>query len=633
MDVEPSQPVELEFVDEGEQDEIFKKQNKNQPNSSANKSISKAELLNYISSKNNTTKKSAQKDMINEDIEIQENEQRKSQSVQDLEIELEIENDIFEQPNKQNSSQIQNTLEEVSSDNLGNKIQKLDLKEGDLLQKQKKKQRTDGYQVYETFTCMLNLTDISYGEKGHNKFYQIEVLHKGYTVFNLYTKWGRVGAQNPQESYKRMDNKYDAILAFKKKFYDKTHNDWTGTFSDFKPQPGKYTWIQVDASSGGSKNSVNEDIERINKRNAELKKRMNSNPSKLENSIKDLMLLIWDFNRINKTLKELNFDTEKNPLGRLTFDQIQKGYKILTEIQNALLQGSRTSIIIELTNQFYTNIPQNYGMRALPMIDHMTKVKEKLHLLDVLKEIDITNRYINQAFQAQGAETINPLDTFYSMLKCNINKLEEQSQTYQVIQQMVENTHGPTHEKYRLKIVSIYELNRNQENQRFFPFKQLPNQTLLWHGSRISNFVGILSEGLRIAPPEAPMTGYMFGKGIYMADVVSKAAGYCHAKLDSPEGLLVLCETALGQIYECNKAKSFKKPPQYYHSVKGVGKYKTQSEGIQKIGSTQCFTGKVVESDENGDGQPKDLAYNEYIVYDTSQVKMKYLIRVNFEFL
>lgn len=34
-------------------------------------------------------------------------------------------------------------------------------------------------------------------------------------------------------------------------------------------------------------------------------------------------------------------------------------------------------------------------------------------------------------------------------------------------------------------------------------------RTLLWHGSRLSNWVGILSRGLRVAPPEAPVTGYM----------------------------------------------------------------------------------------------------------------------------
>ncbi len=33
-------------------------------------------------------------------------------------------------------------------------------------------------------------------------------------------------------------------------------------------------------------------------------------------------------------------------------------------------------------------------MQKIPMIDHVTKVKEKVHLLDVLKEIDVINKYI-----------------------------------------------------------------------------------------------------------------------------------------------------------------------------------------------------------------------------------------------
>ena len=56
---------------------------------------------------------------------------------------------------------------------------------------------------------------------------------------------------------------------------------------------------------------------------------------------------------------------------------------------------------------------------------------------------------------------------------------------------------------------------------RFKVFKKLHNRMLLWHGSRTTNYAGILSQGLRIAPPEAPVTGYMFGKGIYFADMVT----------------------------------------------------------------------------------------------------------------
>ncbi|CAH1450051.1 unnamed protein product [Lactuca virosa] len=52
-------------------------------------------------------------------------------------------------------------------------------------------------------------------------------------------------------------------------------------------------------------------------------------------------------------------------------------------------------------------------------------------------------------------------------------------------------------------------------------------EILLWHGYRLTNYVGILSQGLRIAPPEAPTTVYMFGKGIYFAVLVRKSAQYC----------------------------------------------------------------------------------------------------------
>jgi poly [ADP-ribose] polymerase 2/3/4 len=52
--------------------------------------------------------------------------------------------------------------------------------------------------------------------------------------------------------------------------------------------------------------------------------------------------------------------------------------------------------------------------------------------------------------------------------------------------------------------------------------------------------------GLRIAPPEAPPSGYMFGKGIYLADMSSKSANYCWAYSSGGTGLLLLCEAELG---------------------------------------------------------------------------------------
>ncbi len=65
---------------------------------------------------------------------------------------------------------------------------------------------------------------------------------------------------------------------------------------------------------------------------------------------------------------------------------------------------------------------------------------------------------------------------------------------------------------------------------------------------------------MRIAPPEAPVTGYMFGKGIYFADMVSKSANYCFTNRENPVGCILLCDVALGECnpkleadYEANK--------------------------------------------------------------------------------
>jgi len=112
--------------------------------------------------------------------------------------------DIFDEEGKNdkkqlpdgNNLEIATEIEDISAKPKESTTEKAKLVLAEV-QKGKKKTRSDGWNLFERYTCMLNLTDISYGEKGHNKFYKIEVLHKGYSIFALYTKWGRVGVQNP----------------------------------------------------------------------------------------------------------------------------------------------------------------------------------------------------------------------------------------------------------------------------------------------------------------------------------------------------------------------------------------------------------------------------------------------------
>ena len=70
-----------------------------------------------------------------------------------------------------------------------------------------------------------------------------------------------------------------------------------------------------------------------------------------------------------------------------------------------------------------------------------------------------------------------------------------------------QRTHAPTHTGFSLTLRDAFALRREGEAERYEPYKELPGRTLLWHGSRLTNFVGILRNGLRVAPKEAPVTG------------------------------------------------------------------------------------------------------------------------------
>ena len=63
------------------------------------------------------------------------------------------------------------------------------------------------------------------------------------------------------------------------------------------------------------------------------------------------------------------------------------------------------------------------------------------------------------------------------------------------------------------EVEAIFRIERHGEFDRFSktPYANVKgsDRRLLWHGSRVTNFGGILSQGLRIAPPEAPVSGYL----------------------------------------------------------------------------------------------------------------------------
>lgn len=129
---------------------------------------------------------------------------------------------------------------------------------------------------------------------------------------------------------------------------------------------------------------------------------------------------------------------------------------------------------------------------------------------------------------------------------------------------------------------------------------------------------------MRIAPKEAPSTGYNFGKGVYFADMASKSSNYCCTYLSNGVGLLLLCEVALGEARQLESTDCHAED----HLPKG--KHCTHAKGrVQPDPSGSKFIEKDLEVPM---GKLKDVKTNwwgpnEWIVYNTNQIKLRYLIK------
>jgi poly [ADP-ribose] polymerase len=150
---------------------------------------------------------------------------------------------------------------------------------------------------------------------------------------------------------------------------------------------------------------------------------------------------------------------------------------------------------------------------------------------------------------------------------------------------------------------------------------------LLWHGSAVTNFLGILTQGLKIAPPEAPATGYMFGKGLYFADHFAKSFSYCSAA-PKTNYFILLAEVVLGKSLEKFEADYITKLPNGYLSLKGIGREgpdMPQSVVLDSGIRVPCGPLKKFEAPED---VYVSLSFNEYIVYDVSQVRIRYMVEL-----
>uniref|UniRef100_A0A2K5L7U5 Poly [ADP-ribose] polymerase n=3 Tax=Cercocebus atys TaxID=9531 RepID=A0A2K5L7U5_CERAT len=470
-------------------------------------------------------------------------------------------------------------------------------------------------QVHEDYDCTLNQTNIG---NNNNKFYIMQLLQDG-QHFTCWNRWGRVGevGQSKINHFTRLE---DAKKDFEKKFREKTKNKWAER-DRFVAHPGKYTLIEVQGEDEAQEAVVKVDggpVRTVAKR---------VQPCSLDPATQKLVTNIFSKEMFKNTMALMDLDVKKMPLGKLSKQQIARGFEALEALEEALkgpTDGGQS--LEELSSHFYTVIPHNFGRSRPPPINSPELLQAKKDMLLVLADIELAQAMQAAPEQEKMVEEVpHPLDRDYQLLKCQLQLLDSGAPEYKVIQTYLDQTGS----NYRCPTLQhVWKVNRDGEEDRFQAHSKLGNRKLLWHGTNTAVVAAILTSGLRIMPH----SGGRVGKGIYFASENSKSAGYVTGMNCGAHhiGYMFLGEVALGREHHITTDNpSLKSPPPGFDSVIARGHTEpdpTQDTELELDGQRVVVPqGQPVPCPEFSSST---FSQSEYLIYQESQCRLRYLLEV-----
>jgi predicted DNA-binding WGR domain protein len=481
--------------------------------------------------------------------------------------------------------------------------------------------------VLGDYSCTLNQTEL---DSNKNKFYIMQLIKDSGKIYH-YIRFGRI-SEKGKSTNKEYADESTAIQAFKIQFKAKTKNNWSDR-DNFKKFDDKYFMSDIKYELDDTVVTESKDV---------------VSTSALDPRTQWLINLFTNKATMERTLVSLDIDTKKMPLGKISKKQLDDAQKLLDSLRLLIGSGKKddsdsddsdksddsndsddsesseepdtSAQISSLSSKFYTCIPYACGRKKPPMIDCTETLSKFVELIEELKNLEVAIKITKS-----GANTV---DQVYQGLNTTIQPLVRGSPMWGIIQDYVTNTHGPTH-NFKIKLADIYEIARKDESPNVKKcMDRVGNVNLLWHGSRVVNFCSILKNGLILNPESmgVHIAGKMYGQAIYLANSISKSAGYCAAELSDDFGALLLCETALGHKARrlqadcyCNMAKITK---ENCHSCWGVGQYAPSSTVVLDDGVI------VPNGVLRKTGEKSVLLYDEMMVYDTNQLLFKYIVIV-----
>ncbi len=137
----------------------------------------------------------------------------------------------------------------------------------------------------------------------------------------MFTRWGRVGFAGQSSNVGPWDE-MRAIREYESKYREKAmKGDYREIELNYENEDEKKEEKKTEQNDDGEKKEIKE--------------------SKLPQSVQSLIELIFDINMMNKQMVQIGYNVDKMPLGKLSKDNIKKGYGILKELYEEIKVGGK----------------------------------------------------------------------------------------------------------------------------------------------------------------------------------------------------------------------------------------------------------------------------------------------------
>jgi poly [ADP-ribose] polymerase len=411
----------------------------------------------------------------------------------------------------------------------------------------------------------LQKTDIG---NNNNKFYGLE-LHKANGKLRVFTHYGRTGdlASNPNAGTKEC--RYFDTLAAAQAEYTRIYKAKTGKRKGYVELSLASSNIGSDKARGTSSGHVDaKTTEKI-----EAKTKLPAAPKPVNvcpPSIRNLIALIYNeathalTNTVQAKITAKGIET---PLGVLTIGQIEHGELFLKEIFDAVQAGDKGSLE-GLSSQFYTAIPHKLGRTRArvqqAIIDSKAKISEKEETLQLMRDM------LKVDGKDHSVLVSDDVGDKYKALGCSVENLAGTPE-FEKWRKFTLNSRIRSHRGMSIK--SVYRVTRPGEKEVFK--EEVGNIKMLFHGSRIKNWVGLLTRGVLMPKLVTAMginrtDGGWLGNGIYFGDAACTSVYYTSPGRGGHR-IMSVNAVALGKMKDYRKITyGLNAPPAGYNSCHGV---------------------------------------------------------------